>query len=242
MKHLLRILSFIFLCASLGAAVPKPILEFVRLDLLDGRKLRNVVVKSYDAKTGKVLLVADGRALTVPLGLIPPPFCESLRTDAPPSGRSTATVATARTQSPASPPTTSPGRHAESTTTALPKRVSDSTHVYMTDITATPNPIPPPSIEFAAHSSAATERARRYYLTEMPHGSVPSYTLLHHIQLNCPEPIVGWPHRYRNIGTAQVEHFTSGNRSLGRLLSTFEVITEQKPGESVQVLDFTRKT
>jgi len=43
----------------LACAADQVVLQFPRLDLLDGRKLKNVIVKSYDAKSGDVLVVAD---------------------------------------------------------------------------------------------------------------------------------------------------------------------------------------
>ncbi|MBZ5586652.1 MAG: hypothetical protein LAQ30_31590, partial [Acidobacteriia bacterium] len=49
---------------ALAPAAEVP-LRFDRIDLLDGRTLKNVVVKSYDATSDKLLLVADGTALLV---------------------------------------------------------------------------------------------------------------------------------------------------------------------------------
>lgn len=228
MKLLLRFLAALSLGTSLGAAPSKPVLEFTRLDLLDGRKLRNVVVKSYDAKTGKVLLLADRQALTVSLGLIPPPFSESLRTGAPRSGRSTATVPAAsptHARAPSAPPPNSPAR------------------TYGANApTDTPGAPSEPAPDLTGHKTAATERARKFYLAELRPGSDPSFTQVHRIELAEPQPITGWNGRYRTQGQATVEHFARGYRSLGRQPSTFEVVTEQKPNEPITVIDFTRKT
>ena len=68
--------------AARGEEVP---LKFERIDLSDGRVLKNVVIKSYDAKTEKLLLIADGKAMTIPIALVPPPFDRHLKR-APASG------------------------------------------------------------------------------------------------------------------------------------------------------------
>jgi len=51
--------------------------EFPRLDLMDGRTLKDVTVRSYDAETDKVLLLSEGKAYSIPARLVPPPFAAS---------------------------------------------------------------------------------------------------------------------------------------------------------------------
>lgn len=68
-------------------------LRYIRIDLLDGRTLKDVVVKSYDPGSGKLLVTANGRAQLIPLRLLPPPFAARLKTAAPEGGSTTAVVA-----------------------------------------------------------------------------------------------------------------------------------------------------
>src|SRR3954466_5433605 len=63
----------------MSAADDVLVLQFPQLALSDGRKLKNVVVKSYDAKSEKLLVIADGKAMTLPVALLPAPLNETLK-------------------------------------------------------------------------------------------------------------------------------------------------------------------
>src|SRR5471030_2569433 len=70
----------LFLAASaIACAADEVVLQFPQLDLLDGRKLKNVAVKSYDAKSGDVLVLADGKALVIPIAQVPAPFADRVK-------------------------------------------------------------------------------------------------------------------------------------------------------------------
>jgi hypothetical protein len=90
MKFLPLMFALLGFAAQLGAA-PVP-LKYQRIDLADGRILMNVVVKSYDAVTGKLLVLADGKAVLFPIKLLPQPFREKLKTAAPPAGSTNSVV------------------------------------------------------------------------------------------------------------------------------------------------------
>src|SRR5690606_30535671 len=81
-----------FILPLLDSAATELPTNFTRLDLLDGRTLMRVVLKSYDAESDKVLLLVDGRATVVPVKLIPPPFADHFRALATRSGASTTIV------------------------------------------------------------------------------------------------------------------------------------------------------
>jgi hypothetical protein len=84
---LLLVLGFV---AHLDAA-PVP-LKYTQIDLSDGRSLMNVVVKSYDPSTGRLLVTADGKAVLFPIKLLPQPFREKLKTAAPQAGSTNSVV------------------------------------------------------------------------------------------------------------------------------------------------------
>jgi hypothetical protein len=96
---LLLVLGF---AAHLDAA-PVP-LKYTRIDLSDGRTLLNVVVKSYDPDTGKLLVTADGKAVLFPVKLVPQPFRDRLKKEAPQAGATNSVVPGEKPPAIASPP------------------------------------------------------------------------------------------------------------------------------------------
>ncbi|HEX2101284.1 MAG TPA: hypothetical protein VHF69_11495 [Candidatus Synoicihabitans sp.] len=239
-----------------GLAADEPVMSFVRLDLNDGRTLQNVVVKSYDAKSEKVLVVADGKALTVPVALVPPPFDRQLRAVRP-SGESMSVVPGGplppATQTPVARPTAARSAPSNGRTTIVsprsPRPAPRPTLVQSTG-RATRHPTgsstsytrpAAPDVGVAQHAAAARDRANRYYRFEPRVGSGSISVTALNIQLDSTTPIPGWTGRYRSQGRADLEYWDSKGRSVQRRSSTFEVETQEKDG-SVIVADFTRKT
>ncbi len=212
------LLALLLLAARAPAAdVP---LRFDRIDLTDGRTLRNVVVKSYDRAADKLLLVADGSAMLIPATLVPAPFGARLREGAPPAGGSTAVVAT-RVVPPA----------------ALPAPT-------------VPMPAAPPGAAdhgadrerlLARHKQAAEARALRYFRYEFQAGSSAISVTAVDLETEQPQKVEGWPGRYRTKGTARLEFYDSKGNSFSRSAGAFEVLTEQKAGEPMTVVAFTPK-
>jgi len=210
----------LLLAAAQAADVP---LRFDRIDLLDGRTLKQVEIKSYDAATGKLLLVADGSALVVPVDLIPAPFAARLKAAAPAAGSSTAIVAT-RTVTPV--PAPGPA-------------------VQVVPMPAAPiggrDPTADTERLLARHKQAAEARALRFYRYEFPAGSSAITVTAVDLETGQPEPVEGWSGRYRTKGTARLEFYDSKGGSFSRSGGAFEVLTEQKPGEALKVVAFTPK-
>lgn len=201
--------------ATFAAEDEKPPLEFKRLDLLDKRVLRDVVVRSYDASTDKLLIVASGKAMVVPARLVPAPFADQLRHNAPASGS-----------------TVSPGSNPPALPPAAPPRN---------------DPPPPPPAETtstnaAAHRAAAIDRALTFYRYEFKAGSDAMRVDSVKIDAGPATPVPGWSGRYRTQGKAYLELFDTKGWSATRAQSTFEITTEQKPGEAIAVIDFSRKS
>ncbi len=205
--------AMVFLAVAANAPAGDVPLKLQRLDLTDGRTLTNVVIKSYDAASNRLLLVADGTAMLIPVTLVPAPFGERLKASAPRAGSSMSVVATAPDAGPKPAP---PGP-------AAAPPVADE----------------PPVV--ASHRQVAEERARRYFEFEYSAGSGAVSVTKLAIQTRPPEPVDGWPGRYRTRGRAWIEFFESKGRSFGRRDERFEVITEQKPDQSVAVVDFTTR-
>lgn len=223
MSHPLRLFLFgLFLAGTACAATNSPAaLEFTRLDLLDGRKLRNVVIKSYDARTDKVVLLADQTMMTVSAALIPAPFADGVRKEA------------------LALPSTSPAPRVISSVQRSPAPRPQPPVQWS-------RPASPQSakatVDLAAHKIAATDRARTFYHTEFKSGSVGTSVVVNFLGLDEPEEITGWEGRYRTQGRAELEYRDRNYRSTGKVNSTFEVITESKSGAAVTVIDFTRKS
>ncbi len=81
-----------------------------RLRLLDGRTLENVVIRSYDVHVSKVLLIANGRAMLIPITLIPSPYAEKIKAENERSRFATDLVQTTPLPAPAVPDSASRSR------------------------------------------------------------------------------------------------------------------------------------
>lgn len=215
--------SPVVLAAGADDDVP---LSFTRLDLSDGRKLRNVVVKSYDAKSQKLLVIADGRAMTFPVALLPPPFNEQLKR-APASGGSVSTLTL-----PPRPIATA----ADQYTLERPMPIRPA-HVTPSPARPVSAPIEDPTRLVAKHEGAARNRAARYYTFEHPVGSSSVKVTLLDVEIESTKPVPGWEGRFETQGKAFLEYYDSKGRSFQRATSAFEIVTEQKSGESLQVVD-----
>jgi hypothetical protein len=120
--------------------------------------------------------------------------------------------------------------------------------------TATPVPAPAPRVVTVAappraiseealrtrHRDAAAAKARRFFTYEFQAGSNALSVYDRDIEIEETEAIQGWPGRYRTKGRAYLQFYDSRGRSFSRTTSRFEVITEQKPGKELEVVDFTR--
>lgn len=245
-------------------------LKFERLDLNDGQTLRKVEVKSYDATTDRLLIVTDGKAMTVPLKQIPPPFDQLLKL-APASGASVST-----TQS-AAPPKAATSTVRSAPRPAAPARVTTtSTTRPATVRVSAPQPTPKasptrpaavprttsrtataPSQTSAArpvaaalpartgasvsqHQAAARARADRFFRHEHRPGSDEMRVLRLSLDMGIPQPVAGWDGRYRTAGTAMLVYSGRGTRQ--HVTNSFEVITEQKEGAPMEVIFFDHKS
>jgi hypothetical protein len=225
-------------------------LRFNQIDLTDGRQLKNVVVRSYDAKTERLLVVADKTAMTIPIALIPPPFNEKLKA-APATGASVSTAlvlprpANARSS-------TEPDESAVAVPTTPAPEVVAISETPPTPPASAPRPRPqlrrngetgePVEASPTRHQFVARTRANRYYRYEHQVGSNSISVTALEFDLGTTTPVPGYPGRCRTEGKAFIEYFDSKGRSYQRTTSTFEVLTEQKPGEEIKVIDFSRKS
>jgi hypothetical protein len=214
-------------------------LKFTRLELSDGRKLKDVVVKSYDAKSEKLLIIADGKAMMIPIASVPPPFNVQLKA-APASGASVNTVA-------------SPPPVVRSLPTAadqyylvhtVPAPAPQVVYVPQRAPASRVAPVDPmlARADLKGHQDAARARAQRYFRYEHQMGSNSILVQSVSVELTVPVSVPGWTGRFETKGSAFIEYYDSKGRSFQRATSTFEVTTEQKPGEALQVIDFTRKS
>jgi hypothetical protein len=256
-KNPFPVLLIVVLLAGALRAFAQPAddvpLKFTRLDLTDGRKLKNVTVRSYDAKSEKLLVVADGKAMTIPIALVPAPFNEQLK-GAPASGNSVSTIAapTPRTiataadqyQLSASMPVARRMTKAEFDA-EVPRGAAPPARVQVERI-AQPRRqrMAPAPVDNGVerHAAAARARATTYFRYEFQIGSNSISVTSLDFELSTPKPVPGWEGRYESQGKAFIEYYDSKGRSVQRSTSTFEVITEQKPGEDLTVVEFRRKS
>lgn len=194
----------------------EPVTQFARIDLTDGRTIRDVTVRSYDPASGRVLLLAGRTAMSIPVALIPAPFDEQVKSAVPVAGSNLSTVVT----KPVLPP---PAVSQPVPSAPLPTQVSASA---------------PASA--SRHRQVATARAQRFFTYEFQAGSSAIGVYDCDIETEETEAIQGWTGRYRTKGRAYLQFYDSRGRSFSRTTSGFEIITEQKPGREVVVIDFTR--
>jgi hypothetical protein len=255
--------------AQTDADVP---LKFSRLDLTDGRKLKNVVVRSYDAKTEKLLVVADGKAMTIPISVVPPPFNQQLK-GAPASGSSVSTIgaptslATAADQFRLDVPVPARPAAARPEPLPLPPLAARPQPVPLQPAATRPQPVParptaarpaPPvsrtarpapdpaaeeAVRLKRHQAVARTRAERYYRYEYPLGSgLISVTALD-FELSLPKAVPGYSNRVETSGKVWLEFYEStGGGSVRRATAGFEITTEETPTDGINVIDFTRKS
>lgn len=194
----------------------KPVLEFQRLDLLDQRTLRDVVIRSYDARTDKLLVVAAGKAMTISAGLVPAPFADQFRRHAPASG---STVSQG-----GNPPIPAGRPRPRPAPAPTPAQTASSAKE-----------------EAADHRAVAIDRATAFFRYEFKAGSDAMRVDSVKIEASPTKPVPGWPNRFRTEGKAYLEIFDTKGWSATRAQSGFEVITEKKPDEPPTVIDFSRK-
>ena len=210
-------------------------LQFTRVELADGRILNDVTIRSYDAKSEKLLVVTRGKAMTIPIALFPSSLTERLKS-APASGGTVSTIAKA----PARPLGSAADQYG--TVTAVPVTPPPRPAVIAREAPGSASPDSVPEVSLIRHQFAARAHATRYYRYEYQAGSNSIRVTALDFEFNSPEPVPGWSGRCRTEGKAFLEFFDSKGRSFQRATSTFEVVTEQKPGEGVRVVDFSRKT
>lgn len=214
-----RLLLFIAAAGMCWADVPR--IEFTRLDLTDGRTLINVVVKTYDASSQRVLVIADGKATTVPLSAFPAPFDRQISTTAPRSGSSTMVA-------PLPPPRPKP-----------PQSVSPASRVYSAPESNDASGSIRSDRELRRHSDAARAKAERYFRYEYNLGSGAVRVRSLDVDAREPEAISGWSGRYRTHGRVLIEYFDSRGWSYSRATAGFEAVTETKANGEIVVNDFT---
>ena len=224
--------------SALAQSSRKAPLQIPRVELSDGREFTDVHVRFYDAKAEKVLVLTEGRAMTLPIALFPEQLHADLKS-APPSGGSVSTTPVAPRPQPA---TIASAADQYGTEIAVPTPAPQQNIVQ---------PAPPPrrqerpaAPEFSPirHQFAARSRATRHYRYEYQAGSNSISVTALDFDFSPPEPIPGWDGRCRTEGKAYLEFYDSKGRSFQRATSTFEVVTEEKPGSPVKVIDFTRKS
>lgn len=227
-------LFILLIVAFVAPACAEPVtVPIGRVRLLDGRTLTNAVVRSYDPEASKVLVVANGNVVLIPISLLPPPFPEKIKAA---SARAADLVQT--TPAPASVAPAAPDPRV--TTTSSPTPI-----VQPSPAPQVPAPVAPvasPADERRAHRDVARTHVLRYYKYEFRTGSNAISVTDSDVAIDETEPVPGWLNRFRTTGKVYLEIYESvGGGSFRRSSHRFEILTEQKPGEEIKVVDFTRK-
>ncbi len=224
----MKIALLTFLALATVAPAAPGVTPAGRLRLLDGRTLENAIIRSYDTESSKVLILSNGTARLIPIALIPPPFADKIKAAhaRPPADLAQTTPVPDSTQQPVPP------------------------HSFPAKDTSAPAPVPPAAPAALVtktddlrnqHRAVAQMDAYRYFKYVFRTGSNAIAVTDLDIELGDTDPIPGW-NQYRTKGKAYLEIYDSvGDGSFSRRVREFEVVTEQKPGEEIKVVDFTRK-
>jgi hypothetical protein len=228
---------FTLALAAAGPTEADVPLKFSRLDLTDGRKLKDVVVKSYDAKTEKLLVIADGKAMTIPIGVVPAPFNQQLK-GAPASGGSVSTFGA---------PSSTLVSASDQYRMDVPATVRPMATVPPQSAPPRARPAPDPAAVEAArlkrHQSVARTRAERYYRYEHPLGSSSIKVMAIEFELSVPKAVPGYTGRVETQGKVYLDYIdTVGGGSVQRATAMFEIMTEETPADGINVIDFRRKS
>jgi hypothetical protein len=237
MRHLFLFFLLTALVHAESATMPVG-----RITLTNGRILKQVVIRSYDTPSEKVLLLSEGKALLIPITLLPPVFAEKVKADA---ARSTADlVQTSRVR-------TLEEHAAALAELSLAADTDNSTTGETTPAPPAPSSPSSPAPDgtfaestnpFKDHREAAMAYVRRYFKFRYPTGHNSTTVTDTDFDIEETKAVTGWTNRYRTVGKAYVEIYDSiGGGSFRRGSAKFEIVTEQKPGEEIKVIDFTRK-
>jgi len=238
MRYLPRSVRLIVVLGVLTNFIALFAAEFQRLDLLDGRTLLKVTLRSYDAETDKVLLMSDGKAYIVPAKLVPPPFAEQFRKSGMRPGSSVSTVSA--TLAPSAPPATV-ARTPAATAAASAPAVGPTSQTRRPVVRPAPPPPESAPASADAHASAAATRAARFFRYEFKAGSDSISVTVLNVDVTACESVPGWKGRYRTQGHAFLEFFDSKGNSFQRANRGFEVITEEREPGKLGVIDFSQK-
>jgi hypothetical protein len=211
------LLASILTARSVAAADAPVPMAYEQLDLTDGRKLKKVTVKSYDAQAEKFVVIADGKLMSVPLALVPEPLGSKLKAAAPAAGASTSSTPVRKVHVPV----------VVSGPDNIPKIYRPTANT--------------PEEETKVHKSIALRQVALHYTYQYPLAPGTSKVTPGNFQLEEPRPVKGWIGRYSTRGSVTLEFFDSSGLKSGSIISRFEVVTEKDGGPSARIIDFSVK-
>ena len=95
--------------------------------------------------------------------------------------------------------------------------------------------------EKGLHKRTASSRAEKFYRYEMRLGSNSVSVTSIQFEITETREVPGWTGRFCTTGKAFIEYYDSKGLSYSRMTSEFEVLTERKDGNRIEIVDFTRK-
>lgn len=209
-------LALVGATAALAADQEPLALKYDQLTLTDGRILTKVTIKSYDAKGEKLLMIADGKAMSLPIALVPDPLAARLKEEAPKSGASTSSTQERKVYA----PVTTPGPDGK------PRR-----------------PLPTLSTDekIEMHRKTARNVAEMQLVSRYLTGEARKWKVVR-AELSDPVPVQGWIDRYRTTGTMTLDLLDASGATVRTITRDVEVVTEKAPNRSSPaILNFADK-
>lgn len=231
---------FLFLAiVTVAWATPATVdLEVDTLTLKNGKVLRQVLIKSYDSSSGRVVLMVNKSITTTQLEMLPPEVIQQIKSLLPPEPTPEEKAKKAASDAAAASRREAAQRKKENAERQAARKAEQEANAQAS---AERNAEQNEESALWAVKSAAKTKAYDYFRYEYNPGSGSVIVTSIRIQLDEPEPMSGWTGRYRAQGKALFNYYAGGGGSFNNTSRAFEVEVEKPARGSAKVVAFSLK-
>jgi hypothetical protein len=233
MKSFIIIAVGAVLCISSLAEPRKVDIHVDSIQLKNGKKFTNADIKSYDHQTGNVVIMANRSITSIQLELLPDELAERIVSLVPAEAKSLARDDRLARESEARITKTKADaerKRQEAQLKAERERRSGEAQVNLAAQRERQT--------LSRVMAVAERRAARYFKYEFNLGTS-VYVFKTDLDFEEPEPVTGWPDRYRVKGKAGISYYVSKGSSLNSLARDFEVTVQANPKGVLEAVDVT---
>ena len=229
MKSLVALAAAAFVSIAASASPSKVDVQVASLELKNGKVLPAATIKTFDHETGNVVILSDRSISSVQLELLPDDLAHQVMALVPPEAKAIARDDRLARE-------TEKRIAAAKAEAAARKREFDRK-----DRSGAAQ------LELAAQrerekmdylKATARTRADRYFRYDFIHGGS-TYVFSTDLEVEEPEPVMGWYGRYRVRGHAGIRYYVSKGSSLNTTTRDFEVMLQEDGKGNLKTVDFT---